>query len=134
MNALSGTLRRSAIIGLVATLADLAMLALLVHGLHVAAAWANVPALSVGLALQFVGNKFWAFENRATDPAVLARQGGAFLLVEAIAFILNAGFFHIFAVALAAPPLFARLIASTLVYFGFSYRFWTIIFTREPSR
>lgn len=125
---LPGTLRRSAVIGVLATLADLAMLALMVHGLGIAPAWANVPALALGLGIQFVGNKFWAFRETTTDPAALARQGSAFLAVEVVAFILNAGFFHIFAVALGAPALLARVVASALVYFGFSYRFWGMIF------
>ena len=126
-----GTLRRSAIIGVAATVADLAMIALLVHGLGLAPAVANLPALTLGLAIQFFGNKLWAFKDGATHPAALARQGSAFLAVEAVAFLLNAGLFHVFAVWLGAPALLARVVASALVYFGFSYRFWTVIF--QPS-
>jgi putative flippase GtrA len=126
-----GTLRRSALIGLAATVADLGMLALLVHGFGIAPGWANVPALSLGLVIQFVGNKFWAFKDGSMDRAALARQGSAFLAVEVIAFLLNAGFFHILAVAFAVPALVARVVASGLVYFGFSYRLWALIF-RPP--
>ena len=130
---LPGTLRRSALIGIAATLADLAMLALLVHGLGVAPGWANVPALTLGLVIQFVGNKFWAFKDRSLDPSALAVQGSAFLVVEVVAFLLNAGLFHVFAVMLGVPALVARVVASAAVYFGFSYRFWTKIFRPSPS-
>jgi len=126
-------LQKSAIVGIVATVADLAMIALLVHGLGLTPAIANVPALTLGLAIQFVGNKFWAFKDGATQPSTLARQGSAFLAAEAVAFLLNAGLFHVFAVLLGVPALIARVIASALVYFGFSYRLWALIFGRARA-
>lgn len=126
-----GTLKRSAVVGVAASLADLVMLALLVHGLAVAPAWANVPALSLGLVIQFVGNKLWAFQDRTSDPAQLARQGSAFLAVEVIAFLLNAALFHLLSPLWGVPPLVARVIASAAVYFGFSYHLWARIF--RPS-
>jgi len=123
-------LGRSAIVGIAATVADLAMLALLVNGLGLTPAVANVPALSLGLVVQFLGNKLWAFEDRTSDRAALARQGSAFLAVEAVAFALNIAVFHVLAVMLGVPALIARVIASALVYFGFSYRLWRLIFSR----
>ncbi len=127
-------LGRSAIVGIAATLADLAMIALLVNGLGLSPAVANVPALTLGLVVQFLGNKLWAFEDRATDRTALARQGGAFLAVEVVAFALNIGLFHVLAVMLGVPALVARVVASALVYFGFSYRLWRLIFARtQPS-
>jgi putative flippase GtrA len=129
----AGALRRSAIVGIAATLVDLAMLALLVHGMGVAPAWANVPALGLGLVIQFVGNKLWAFQDRATDPALLARQGSAFLAVEVIAFTLNAALFHLLSPLIGLPPLLARVVASAAVYFGFSYRLWGRIFRPQPA-
>lgn len=130
---LAGTLRRSAIVGVAATVADLAMIALMVNGLGMAPAVANVPALALGLAIQFFGNKFWAFKDGATHPAALARQGSAFIAVEAVAFLLNVGLFHVLAVMFGAPALLARVIASALVYFGFSFRLWTLIFGRAAA-
>lgn len=123
------TLRRSAVVGLVATLADMALIALLVHGLSISAAIANVPALSVGLLIQFWGNKRYAFNDARPTST---RQASAFLAVEAVAFVLNAAFFHILAVGLDVTPLLARAIASGFVYFAFSYRLWQIIF-RPPQ-
>lgn len=130
-------LGRSAIVGIAATLADLAMLALLVNGIGLSPAVANIPALTLGLVVQFLGNKLWAFEDRTTDRAALARQGSAFLAVEVVAFALNAGLFHVLAVMVGVPALVARVVASALVYFGFSYRLWRVIFARtaptQPS-
>jgi putative flippase GtrA len=129
---LKGTLKRSAVVGVVATVVDLLMLWLLIGGAHVSPALANVPALSLGLLIQFIGNKYWAFRDHSDR---IGRQGAAFLLVEIVAFALNAGFFHILAVGLAVTPLLARVIASAVVYFGFSYRFWGQIFhpTAPPT-
>lgn len=124
------TLRRSAAVGLVATAADMALIAILVHGLAVAPAIANVPALSVGLLIQFWGNKRYAF--RDTSPTS-TRQASAFLAVEVVAFILNAVLFHVLAVGLAMTPLLARALASALVYFAFSYRLWQRIFRPQNA-
>lgn len=129
---LSKSFQKSAVVGLAATLTDLGMLALLVHGLGVSPALANVPALFVGVMVQFVGNKLWAFEDRSTEPAALMRQGSLFLAVEVIAFALNALLFHLTAVVLGVPALAARVVVSAAVYFGFSYRLWAIIF--RPAR
>jgi putative flippase GtrA len=125
------TLRRSAVIGLLATLADMALIALFVHGLAVSPAIANVPALSVGLLIQFWGNKRYAFGD---DSPTSSRQASAFLAVEAVAFALNVMFFHILAVGLEVTPLLSRAIASALVYFAFSYRLWQIIFRPQSQR
>lgn len=115
--------------GLLATLADMALIALLVHGLAVSPALANVPALSVGLLIQFWGNKRYAFRD---ESPVSTRQTSAFLAVEVVAFALNAVFFHVLAVGLEVTPLLSRALASGFVYFAFSYRLWRIIF-RQPA-
>lgn len=123
------TLRKSAVVGLLATLADMALIALMVHGLAVAPAIANVPALTVGLLIQFWGNKRYAFQDKSP---VTTRQTSAFLAVELVAFALNAVFFHVLAVGFEVTPLLSRAIASAFVYFAFSYRLWQIIF-RQPT-
>lgn len=128
----SKSFQKSAVVGLAATLTDLAMLALLVYGLGLSPAFANVPALFAGVMVQFVGNKLWAFEERSTEPAALLRQGSLFLAVEVIAFALNALLFHLAAVVVGVPALLARVVVSALVYFGFSYRLWVVIF--RPTR
>lgn len=123
------TLRRSAVVGLLATLADMALIALMVHGLAISPAIANVPALTVGLLIQFWGNKRYAFQD---ESPVSTRQTTAFLAVEVVAFALNAAFFHVLAVGFEVTPLLSRAIASAFVYFAFSYRLWQIIF-RQPT-
>jgi putative flippase GtrA len=110
------TLVRSAGVGAVATLADLLTLALLTHGLGVAARAASAPALCVGVAIQFVGNKRFAF--RDDDPA-WASQALRFAAVEALGFV-------------ALPPVALRLVTTHVVYFGVCLPLWSRIF-RHPA-
>lgn len=121
----SGVLKRSAIVGILASLADLGLLALLIDGLHMSPAWANLPALTFGLVIQFVGNKRYAFRDRS--PQVL-RQGSLFLFVETGAFLLNAAMFHLLSPILGLPWVLARALGTSSVYFGFSYPLWGRIF------
>jgi putative flippase GtrA len=112
-------------VGGAATAVDLVSLILLVELLRLDPRWANVPALTLGLAVQFVGNKFFAFQDRRPD---YLRQGSLFLLVEAGAFALNALIFHLLVTLAATPYLLARLAGAALVYVGFSYPLWRLIF------
>src|SRR5690348_10435559 len=81
---------RSVAVGAVATLADLAALALLVSGLGVPARLASLPALALGVVIQFAGNKWLAFR----DPSrAWLRQGGMFLGVEALGMASNLALF-----------------------------------------
>lgn len=128
----SNRLARSAIVGVVATLVDLAVLGLLVELAHLPTAWANVPALTLGLLVQFVGNKVFAFGDRTTEARALARQGSLFLAVEVVAFLLNAGLFHLLTPVVGLPWWLGRVAASAAVYFGFSYRLWALVFA-APS-
>lgn len=118
---------RSLLVGVVATVVDLAALWALVDGLGWSAVAANVPALALGLCVQFAGNKWFAFRDPSRD---YARQGAAFLAVEAGAFTLNAAAFHALSV-LGAGWMAARLVASAAVYVGFSLPLWGRIF--QPS-
>ncbi len=124
----STTLGKSALVGVAATLADLAMLAILVQVAHFRPEAANLPALFVGVAVQFFGNKYFAFKNGARDPRSLAAQGGRFVVVEAGALILNAILFHFIVALTPIPYPLARLIGSSLVYFAYSYPLWGRIF------
>jgi putative flippase GtrA len=119
------TIARSALVGVVATLVDLIALYVLVELLGVDPAFANAPALTLGLVVQFVGNKYYAFEDRSQN---LARQGGQFVAIETGAFLLNLSVFHVLAVWLGAPWVLARVVASGAVYLGFSYPLWTKVF------
>lgn len=118
-------------VGVVATLVDLLALALLIDVAGVPAAWANVPALTLGLAVQFFGNKHYAFRDRSRD---LVRQGARFAVVEVGAFTLNAAAFHLLAVIAGLPFVLARALGSAAVYFGFSYPLWGRVFTHPDRR
>jgi len=124
------TFGRSAIVGVVATLIDVLALTILVDGLGVAPAVANLPALSLGLLVQFFGNKYFAFNDRSRD---LMRQGALFGVVEVGAILLNLLAFHLLAVTCGLPVQLARLIGSAGVYFGFSYPLWGRIFRADAA-
>jgi putative flippase GtrA len=66
------TVLRSAAVGVLATAADLVALAVLVDGVGLSPRLANLPALAIGIAVQFAGNKWFAFGDRSPD---WARQG-----------------------------------------------------------
>ena len=119
------TLLRSLLVGAAATAVDLLALILLVELFGMDPRWANVPALTLGLAVQFVGNKYFAFQDHR--PQVL-RQGSLFLLVETGAFALNALAFHLLVTLATTPYLLARLVGAAVVYIGFSYPLWRLIF------
>jgi putative flippase GtrA len=121
-----GKLIRSAVVGIGATLVDLATLALLVEVVGVRPEIANVPALVLGLAAQFLGNKFFAFRDKSTEHV---KQGAAFALVETGALLLNALIFHLLVTRTSLPYPLARVAGQSLVYFGFSYPLWGRIFT-----
>lgn len=123
-----GTAIRSALVGVVASGADLLALAALIGVMGLSPLWANVPALLLGLLVQFFGNKHFAFRDRSDD---LVKQGTRFALVETGAFALNAGAFHLLTTLARAPYMVARLVGSALVYFGFSFPLWGRIFRAE---
>ncbi len=125
---------RSAGVGALATAVDLAALALLTHGLGLAARAASAPALCLGVAVQFVGNKRFAF--RDDDPA-WAAQALRFAAVEALAFAANLALFDLASRALPLPAVPLRLVTTSLVYFGVCLPLWTRIFQgarREGAR
>ncbi len=123
-------LARSALVGGLATLVDLVALFALVSFLGIAPVWANVPALTLGLAVQFFGNKYFAFGDTSRD---FVRQGAWFAAIEVGAFALNAAAFHVLVVLLGVPYLLGRIIGSALVYFGFSYPLWGRVFTPRAN-
>lgn len=123
-------LLRSAGVGVVATVVDLAALWLLVSGVGLSPLVANVPALSAGLVVQFFGNKRFAFRDRS--PRIV-RQGALFLLVEAGAFALNALAFDFLVRCLGMGWAPARLLGSAAVYLGFSFPLWRFVFHTSRS-
>ncbi len=119
------TLLRSLLVGAGATLLDLAILAVLVTGVGIAPKVASLPALSVGILWQFIGNKWFAFGDRSNR---WAKQGALFLVVEALGFVANLLLFNFAITHLAWPYLLVRVMVTSLVYFALCYPLWTLIF------
>lgn len=118
-------LLRSSAVGLLATVTDLVVLVLLVSGGGIDVRIASVPALTLGIAVQFVGNKLFAFEDRSQE---WARQGAQFLLVEALGFSANLVLFDLIVSRTHLPYLPVRLLTTSLVYFGICLPLWSRIF------
>jgi len=116
---LRGTLRRSALIGAIVIALDVLLLGVLVEDAGLSLAVANIPALGIGLIGAFFGNKYFAFRDHS--PRV-GRQGAAFLLVAAAAIAMNAALFHLFGPLGGLSWPVARILSSTLTYFGLTYR------------
>lgn len=125
-----GKLLRSSAVGLAATALDLVALVVLVEVFALTAAAANVPALVLGIGVQFAGNKWFAFRDRSSD---LVRQGVQFALVEAGTLALNALVFHALVTWTELPYALARVLGTMLVYVAFSYPLWSRIFRPSPA-
>ncbi len=114
-------------VGAIATITDLAMLTLLASGLHLGPRAASFPALASGIIVQFVGNKFFAFEDHSKR---WAGQAALFLAVEALGLAANLTLFDVAVRALPIPYLFVRLLTTNVVYFGICLPLWSRIFAR----
>lgn len=128
------TLVRSALAGALATLADVATLALLVHFARVSPHAANVPALLVGGVVNFVGNRHFAFEGAREGH--LGKQALGYTVVEVCALVLNGLLFDgalRFVPALGPGYLAVRLVTSHVVFLGFSYPLWRRVFRAKRA-
>lgn len=126
-----GQLFRAFLAGAAATLADLAVLTVLVSGLGLAPRVANVPALLVGGVVNFLGNRHFAF--RASTGS-LPRQAALYTLVELVALALNGVLFDVAMRALpahGAAYLLTRLVTSHVVFLLWSYPLWRLVFRVE---
>ncbi len=126
-----GLMARSGAVGAVATLTDLGMLALLVSGLGVPVRVASIPALTLGVVLQFVGNKWFAFRSYERGERwrdTLLRQGMPFLGVEALAFAANLVLFDLVMAHTSLPYLPVRLATTAAVYLLVCLPLWSRIF------
>jgi putative flippase GtrA len=116
---------RSCGVGIAATLTDLTTLAVLVQTVHLSPRVASLPALTLGIAVQFVGNKLFAFNDRSR---AWMRQGAQFLGVEALGFIANLALFDFAVTHTSVPYLPLRLLTTNLVYFVICLPLWSRIF------
>ncbi|MBK7585499.1 MAG: GtrA family protein [Myxococcales bacterium] len=121
---------RSAGVGLCATATDLIALAVLVSGFGLSPRIASVPALALGIAIQFVGNKWFAFADRSPN---WVRQGAQFLGVESLGFVANLVLFDLALTHTHLPYLPLRLVTTNLVYFALCLPLWSLIFRPAPQ-
>lgn len=125
------TLSRSAVIGLLATTLDFATLIVLVSGFGLTPRSASLPALSLGIAAQFVGNKWLAFR----DPSrAWARQAAWFLGIEALGFVCNAFCFDRLLALTPLPYVVCRVLSTSLVYFAVCLPLWSRLFSNADRK
>ncbi len=119
------TLARGAGVGAVATAVDIVTLAALVHAFGVSARVASVPALSLGVVIQFIGSKLVTFRDRdrAWRPQALR-----FAAVEAVGFAANLALFDLAVRVVALPPVALRLVTTNVIYFCVCLPLWARIF------
>ena len=122
---------RAIALGLVATGADLAVLALLVEGAHLAPSTANVPALLAGLVVQFLGCRAFVFPETARS---LGEQARGFLVAEAGTLALNGISFHVLVSATQIPYAAARTLGQLAVFVLISYPAWRRVFGATRAR
>jgi len=118
-------------VGVVATALDFFVLVLLVSGLGVPPRSASLPALALGVAAQFVGNKWLAFRDRS--PHWL-RQASCFLLIEVLGFTCNAFCFDRLLVLSHLPYAVCRVLSTAAVYFGVCLPLWSRLFADSAER
>jgi putative flippase GtrA len=120
---------RALLAGGAATLADLAVLALLVSVVGLAPRVASIPALVIGGVVNFLGNRHFAF--RATSGS-LAKQAVLYTIVEIAALAANGVLFDVVMrllpheLAWAYVPV--RLVTSHVVFLAWSYPLWRFVF------
>ncbi len=110
---------------MLATATDLLTLAVLVSGLHVSPRVASIPALVLGISMQFAGNKWFAFGDRSNR---WVQQGAQFLAVESIGFVANLVLFDLAVTLTRLPYLPLRLLTTNIVYFCICLPLWSRIF------
>jgi putative flippase GtrA len=123
-------LLKSSGVGLAATASDLGTTTLLVRCFGLSKQVANVPGLVPGIAVMFIGNKYFAFEDKSKK---VLRQGALFLAIEAVAFALNALFFHLLVTWWDWHEILARLISTNITYLGFSFPMWNWLVFKLPG-
>ena len=119
------TLLRSVGVGGVGTVTDLAVLTLIATGLGLGPRIASPIALAAGLTVQFFGQKLFAFKDKR--PA-WGSQAALFLLVEAVAFMLNLAIFDLVVRFVPAPYLLLRVAVQFVIYAGVCLPLWSRIF------
>ena len=126
-------LKRSALVGVAATLADLGALFVMVTLLGISPRVASIPALLFGAAVQFVGQRSFAF--RATGGNAVG-QAIRFAGVHAVTLLLSALLYDV-AVRVAGahvPYWVLRLLVGNAVYLAWSYPMFKRVFASASGR
>ena len=124
------TLLKSSAVGLVATACDLTTTTILVRVFDFSKREANIPGLIPGVLVMFIGNKYFAFEDRSKN---VVKQGLLFVVVEAVALGLNVLLFDRLVVWFDLHETLARLIGTNITYLGFSFPLWSLLVFRRNA-
>jgi putative flippase GtrA len=126
-------LARSGIAGLAATLCDLGVLTGLAELGGVSPRVASVPALVTGGLVMFFGQKYFAFQRQGKPTArelflfVAVQVGGlaltGLLYDTALRFVPN----------LTAHYVLLRLVATNVVWLGYSFPLWHLVFKARAA-
>jgi putative flippase GtrA len=119
------TFARGSAVGIVATLVDMAVLALLVELVGLSPQAANVPALLAGAVVQFLGCRHVVFKS--AQGSVMQQTIG-FALTEAGTLALNGLVFHLLVSVSPLPYAVARAVGTFVVFIGFSFPLWKRVF------
>jgi len=125
---------RSGMAGIVATLADLAVLTGLTELAGTSPRVASVPALVVGGLVMFFGQKYFAFR---ASGAPTPRELVEFALVQAGGLVLTGLLFD--SVLRLVPSLsehyvVVRLVTTNVVWLAYSFPLWHLVFRHRPAK
>jgi putative flippase GtrA len=129
---LAARLARSAVAGAIAAAADLASLAVLVQIVGLEPRVASVPALTIGAAVMFVGQRQLAFRVRGGN---VARELLLFTFVQLGGLGLTALLYDRllrWVPSAAQHYVLARLAVTNVVWLGYSFPLWHFVFREKP--
>src|SRR5439155_1550958 len=109
---------RSSLVGIVATVADLAVFETCLRLLGLNATLSKGFAVAIGTTVQFVGSRTFAFR---AQRGRLVRQIRWFILVEVLGFAFTVVVAHLLFRFAPIPREISSLLSGSIVYFGFSY-------------
>lgn len=121
---------KSSAVGLVATALDLGTTTLLVRVFDFTKQQANIPGLIPGVAAMFIGNKYFAFEDKSKN---VLKQGLTFAVIEAVGVGLNVLFFHLIVTWFDWHEAIARIVGTNITYLGFSFPMWNWLVFKLPQ-
>ena len=110
---LEPTVLRFATVGLITTVGDIVLFAVLVRRAGLPPVPANLLSYSVGIATSFVLNRFWTFGTGAMSSSML-QHAGRFLASNLAGLALSTALVGV--LVLLVPDVVAKLVAVPLVF------------------